>query len=266
MKMNQTNMIGDSAKERRIDYDLIDKLNKEAEAKARKAELEGRLAGKIKKKEEHAQAPDITYIHTPERLRDIKGRYSLENGIYPIDFEIIVPWGNILILQPGVELYFTKDAGITCEGRLEIRGKNGLEVLLTSKEKSEGWKNLYLTGRADAILNYAKFSYGKGRQDKDDHLSGGAILLESKGGLKPSLDLNNSYFENNSAYYGGAIFNDKGDVIIKNNNRFENNSADWDGGAIRNYKGKLEIDLSKNIFKNNTPDDISRNWECQTQT
>ena len=74
MKMNQTNIIGDAAKKRRIDYDLIDRLNKECEVKARKAELKARLAGK--KKEEPAAEPtprdNITYIHTPDDLREIK--------------------------------------------------------------------------------------------------------------------------------------------------------------------------------------------------
>ena len=264
--MENTNIIGDSAKERRIDYGLIDKLNKEYETKARKAELEARLAGKKKKKEDEKEEPaaeptptqNINYIQTFDQLKDLKGNYSLQKGIYNIDFEIRIQKSAKLILEAGTELYFTKRGGITCKGRFEARGKDGLEVLLTAKDKKKGWKNLYLKGGAEAIVDYARFSYGKGRKDADGHLSGGAILLESKEGLKPSIIINDSCFENNSAYYGGAIFNDKGHLIIKDNNRFENNSAEWDGGVIRNYKGKLEIDLSKNIFKNNTPDNIAK--------
>ena len=284
-KMEHTNIIGDTAKNRRIDYDLIDRLNKECEAKARKQELEGRLAGKKKKKEEPAaeptQAHNITYIKTLDELREIKGNYLLQKGIYTIDFEIIVPQGNALTLQPGVELYFTKDAGITCEGKFEARGEDGLEVLLTAKDKDKGWKNLYLKGEAEAVLDYAKFSYGKGRKDKDGGISGGAVLLEAENHLRQNLIINNSYFENNSTTWGGAIctyhgnitiekknrfkynsadhggiiYNYKGNIAIEENNRFENNSATW-GGAIRNNNGTLDIDKSKNTFIGNTPRDI----------
>ena len=56
---------------------------------------------------------------------------------------------------------------------------------------------------------------------------------------------------------GGAIYNYKGYVTIKEKNIFKKNSAGWWGGAIRNCQGTLNIDKSKNVFKNNTPEDIS---------
>jgi len=289
--MNKMDVIGDPCKDRRIDYDLIDEINRQYEREARKEELKAKLAKKKgieeeKETKEQTPANDIKYIKTPDELRDIKGSYSLHKGIYVIDFEIIVPNRCGLILEPGVEFYFTKDAGITCEGRFEAKGTKGLEILLTAKDKQDGWKNLHLKGGYEAILDYAGFSYGNGREDEDGDLCGGALLLESKEGLKPGITINNSYFGNNSAYFGGAIHNFKGNIRIEQNNIFENNSADWsggaiynwegtvevkennrfennhvgfNGGAIENYKGKLDIDKSKNTFKNNKPDDIYEN-------
>jgi len=246
--MNQTNIIGDTSKDRRIDYDLIDKINRQYEIKEKKEELKAKLAkkkGTEEETKEHTPAEDVKYIKTPDELRDIKGSYSLAKGKYEIDFDIFVPRDCGLILEPGVEFYFAKDAGITCKGKFEAKGKSGLEVLLTAENKEDGWKNLYLKGEAEAI-----------RKDKDECISGGAILLEIKNTLKPSLKINNSFFENNSATYGGAIYVFKGNVEINENNRFENNSAKWTGGAIRNYNGKLDIDKSKNTFRGNKPDDI----------
>ena len=192
---------------------------------------------------------DTKYIKTPDELRDIKGNYSLQRGIYLIDFEINVPNCCGLILEPGVEFYFTKDAGITCEGRFEGRGTNGLEVLLTAKNEEDGWKNIYLKGGAEAVLDYAKLSYGKGREDIEGYISGGALLLESKDELKPSIIINNSCFENNSSYYGGAIFIYQSDVEIKENNIFKNNSADC-GGAVANYQGNITIKENNRFEKN----------------
>ncbi len=314
--MNQANIIGDTCKDRRIDYNLIDRINRQYERKAKKEALKAKLAKKTetqnpeKETKEQNPVPDIKYIKTPDELRDIKGSYSLQKGIYVIDFEIHVPNGCGLILEPGVEFYFIKYVGITCEGRFEAKGKSGLEVLLTAKDKDKGWKNLYLNGGAEAILDYARFSYGKGRENKDIWKEGGAVLLSGEDDLKPTITINNScfennfaesyggaiyafrgnveinennIFENNSAIWGGAISNYHGDIIINENNRFEKNSASDKGGAIyndhgdisikennifeknssnlggaiRNYNGTLDIDLSKNIFKNNRPDDIA---------
>ncbi len=286
--MKKTNIIGDTCKDRRIDYGLIDRINQQYEREARKAKLKARLAKKkeTQNKEEEIKEPnpahDIKYIKSPDELRDIKGNYSIHKGIYLIDFDIYVPNGCGLILEPGVEFYFTPNMGIKCEGRFEAKGKSGLEVLLTAKDKEDGWKNLYLMYGSEAILDYARFSYGKGRVDKDRDINGGAIFLIGGNTLKPILKINNSCFENNSAEsYGGAIYNDQGDIKINNNNIFKNNSAIWGGaiynnqgyvnikdnnrfennfadlgGAIRNNKGTLNIDKSKNIFKNNNPQDI----------
>jgi len=254
--MQSTNIIGDTCKDRRIDYALIKRINDQYEIKAKKEELKAKLAKKTETQnpEKETKEPnpivDIKYIKTPDELTKIKGNYSLQKGLYVIDFEIHVPNGCGLILEPGVEFYFTKDAGITCEGRFEAKGKSGLEVLLTAKDKDKGWKNLYLKGGAEAILDSAGFSYGKGRKDKSGDISGGAIILEIENSLKPSLRINNSYFENNSAKYGGAICNNNGDIRIKENNRFENNSAKY-GGAIHDNEGDITI-KENNRFENNS--------------
>ncbi|MEA3515466.1 MAG: hypothetical protein U9R34_08360 [Nanoarchaeota archaeon] len=245
-----------------LNYDLIDKINRQHERKERETELKGRLVKKRKKKEEEEKEKEepaaeptliqnINYIRTPEALREIKGSYSLQKGVYVIDFEIIVQQDNCLILQPGVELYFTKDAGIICEGKFKAIGKNGLEVLLTAKCQKDGWKNLYLPGKAEAVLDYAKFSYGNGRKDEGGAISGGAILLELKEGLDPSVIIHNSCFENNSTRaYGGVITKFGGNVTIGDNNRFKNNHAIWGGMA---FSGKGDFTIGENnIFEDNS--------------
>ena len=104
MKMQDTNIIGDTAKDRRIDYGLIATINKKYENERKRTELKKKLSEK-KKEEKEEPAPEptptdsITYIQTPEELKEIKGNYSLQKGIYAIDFEIVVPNGNALILQ-----------------------------------------------------------------------------------------------------------------------------------------------------------------------
>ena len=203
----------------------------------------------LEKEKEQNPIADIRYVETADELRDIKGNYILQNGVYVIDFDINVPNGCELILKPGVGLYFTKDAGITCNGRFEAKGTKELEVLLTAMDEDAGWKNLYLKGGAKAILDCARLSYGKGREDNEGYISGGAVLLEAENNLKPRIIINNSCFDNNSSYYGGAIFNCQSDVKVKENNIFKNNSAD-SGGAVSNYQGDITIKENNRFEKN----------------
>ena len=242
--MQQINMIGDTCKDRRIDYDLIDKINQQYEPGGRKEELKAKLDKKkgLEKEKEIKEklnpATDIKYIKTPDELRDIKGHYTLQKGVYVIDFEINVSNGCCLILEPGVEFYFTKDAGITCEGLFETRGKSGLEVLLTAKDKKKGWKNLYLKGEAEAIVDYAKFSYGRGRQDNTEFIAGGAILLESKRELIPTITIYNSCFENN---FSKNLMDNDGDGF------FPFTKLGTFNGKVLNVNLNFQMNINKNI-------------------
>lgn len=180
----------------------------------------------------------------------------IKKGVYTIDFNIYVPSQCILILEPGVKWYFTKDAGITCEGRIEARGENKSKVLLTAKDKTKGWGNFYLRGGI-ATLDHTLLSYGKGRLDKFNKIYGGAIYLEATETLSPLLTINNSDLNSNSADYGGAIYISQGKAKIGKNNIFRNNSA-REGGAIFNQGGTLDFNELDNIFKNNRPNNFSK--------
>ncbi|MCK5025642.1 MAG: hypothetical protein KAS15_03575, partial [Nanoarchaeota archaeon] len=152
--MNKMDVIGDTCKDRGMDYGLIDIINRQYERNEKKEDLKEKLEKKrrreklktkearekrrkkeIEEKETKKQnsAAEIKHFKIPNELRYVKGDYLLQKGAYMIDFEIYVPQDCGLILEPGVEFYFTKDAGITCEGRFEAKGEEGLEVLLTAK-------------------------------------------------------------------------------------------------------------------------------------
>ena len=73
---------------------------------------------------------------------------------------------------------------------------------------------------------------------------GGAIY--NNGG---NLRIDNSSFNNNFARYGGAIYNPEGDLKIVNS-LFNNNNASVYGGAIHNQEDDLKIVNS--LFNNNT--------------
>lgn len=75
---------------------------------------------------------------------------------------------------------------------------------------------------------------------------GGAIYMDNNAAI---LIIDNSQFEHNIAWEGGAIYKNDGEMFI-HKNHFENNTAVNDGGAINYFQGK--VDLSQNLFNNNT--------------
>lgn len=68
-----------------------------------------------------------------------------------------------------------------------------------------------------------------------DYSHGGAIEIRGPGaGFTSTANIENSNFNNNRAYYGGAIENWGGELNIKDCS-FDGNQADGDGGAILNW-------------------------------
>jgi predicted outer membrane repeat protein len=65
--------------------------------------------------------------------------------------------------------------------------------------------------------------------------------------------INDTIFENNSASFGGAIYNDVGSSLTVNNSAFTNNKANADGGAIWN-EGLLTL-TSNNLINNSAYND-----------
>ncbi len=197
-------------------------------------------------------------INAPERLKEIKGVYTLERGRYKVDFDINVSEGSSLVVKAGTELYFTENRGITNKGNLEIKGEKGLEVILTAFDENKGWKNV--CSEATLTVENTIFSYAK---EGAIEIRGEDFILrriaKDHVGKEDSIGkIVNSVFINNSATNGGGAIYNYGYLTIEDENRFEGNSTeDGRGGAIFNY-GKLNI-KGKNVFENNHSTTIL-NW------
>ena len=68
-----------------------------------------------------------------------------------------------------------------------------------------------------------------------------------------AADVTGCTLSNNSAAYGGGIYNYAGTLTVTGST-FSNNSASFDGGGIYNYFGILYVGTSK--FNGNNPDAI----------
>ncbi|MBI5390310.1 right-handed parallel beta-helix repeat-containing protein [Candidatus Woesearchaeota archaeon] len=204
-------------------------------------------------------------VSTPALVQKLPdGVTALNSAFYQIDSVITLPLGKHFVdkdicvastgkltLLPGSELYFGKDAGISCKGNLEAIGDQQRPILFTSL--GDSWKNIVLTSNQPSKLSYCIFRQGHGR-DHDAYLDrqpmafsgqmrGGAILIaNSKAGI------DHCTFENNQAYEGGAIFLDDANATISYCNFFDN-SGSTRGGGIATMNSKISI--NQNVFSRN---------------
>ena len=196
----------------------------------------------------------------PENIKSFSHLEDLinENEEINLEFDIILHEGEKDFFEGGIEI--SKD-------NLKING-NGHVI-----DACEFSRIFYITSRNITLKNII-FKNGKYFKDKLDNESsgGGAICLlhdislkiinckflnnasrQSSGAIKSNgdeLTIMDSEFKNNIAHNGnsGAIFNEKGDLVLENC-EFECNYSKESGGAIYNENGKVKIGSCG--FKNN---------------
>ena len=136
------------------------------------------------------------------------------DGIYSIDSTKAIV-SNTIIGQS------TKNTIISYSGNIfKVNGNLSIHNLTFNKASITNTNNL--------SLNNVIFS--------NSSSSGFGGVISSTSGI---VNINNSTFINNHAYYGGVIYS-KSDTIIINNSRFIDNDA-YGGGAIFSYSDTVEI-------------------------
>ncbi len=123
------------------------------------------------------------------------------------------------------------------------------------------FENAKSTGNGGAIYNTGKLTIDNGDFDNNEAYYGGAIASNVTNGEK--VTITNSTFEGNKAHYdypdygpygdGGALSLQNGEVEIKKTS-FLNNTSDW-GGAIYAYTGNkhfVKVLIEDSEFKGNS--------------
>ena len=110
----------------------------------------------------------------------------------------------------------------------------------------------------------AVYNFGHNGESNPEIISSEFLSNESKGGVydnggaiynyESSIVVKNTYFSNNSAEYGGAIYNDGGEssqLIV--NSTFTGNTSDVDGGAIYSdsFFDPISLTIAKSTFSEN---------------
>ena len=105
---------------------------------------------------------DVTLI--PGEIQYVSGDVSgtwTRNFVYIVTGDITVTTGQILTINPGVRVKFSKNTGLTCNGRLIAEGTPTQRIKFTSKEPTPlpgDWESIILYA-GNNILKYIDYDY-----------------------------------------------------------------------------------------------------------
>jgi len=169
-------------------------------------------------------------------LKKVQGYVVLSSGEYIINSEITIAPGGTLHIEPGTELYFTEEAGITTRGTLKAIGTEQQQIVFTAKDKH--WRNIFIHGEHanDTTLQYCHLSKGKARR-------GGGIFID-----KANPTIQYCTIMHNQAEWGGGLHLDRSNPTLKKNTIMHNQAEDLGGGL---FLQESEPTLEKNTITNN---------------
>ena len=217
---------------------------------------------------------------------DVSGHWMVSCSPYIIEGDINVPFGESLIIDPGVWLKFKEPTHFQIWGQILSEGNenNTGEIVYTAVNPDIGWGHIEFLGsgvtKDSSKFTHCIFEYGWA-PGPDEYASGGAIAakffdeikvdhclfrynaaLNANAGTYPpsggaiglwgsSPSITNCTFYNNSAHYGGAIFSYQYSNPTIERCLFYNNTVINDGGAIDIYDHSMAT-INFCTFNNNS--------------
>ena len=131
---------------------------------------------------------------------------------YRVTGAAIVPSGNTLTIEPGVDVLFDADVQFVVDGALRAVGTAQDSIRFLKGTASE-WGGLRISGGDSSVIAYARISGGHARGADDLVRSGGGVFLF---GATTSLSLSHSMIEDNEAEHGGGgVFVSSATLIMR---------------------------------------------------
>lgn len=183
---------------------------------------------------------------------EVSGTWFRDKSPYFVTGDIAVTKGGRLVIEPGVKVLFSQDAGLTVgqNARLTAQGNDAQPIELTAWNRAAGWGGLRLVNSGyDDVLSYCVVSYAKKNAGLDPQsgsttvsdvdLLGGGLYCEASDPL-----IENCRFTNNTGGKAGAIYCLDSYPIISNTLIANNTSIGGDtqcGGICCDESGLAEI-------------------------
>ncbi len=199
-----------------------------------------------------------------EILRRVDVDTIMPIGQYLIDFPIEISEGVTLTIDPGTNIYFGPNAGITAYGILRAVGTEEQPILFNSKDSIGGrifhvpaapilqegaerrWHNITFrgSGTIGSRLEYCTITGGSGNSDysEDGKREGGAVLVSE---AAPTIV--KCRITTNAAYRGGGIYVERGSPTIRGNEIVYNIAGEGAGLFLE----ESAADVERNEFTRN---------------
>ena len=177
------------------------------------------------------------------------GIWSVTESPYLVVGEIVVPSGETLTIEAGVEVNFQAHYKLSVNGTIEALGAINDSVFFTTDYPNVGWGGIRLNGSDNNIFNYCRIEFGKTINDYPD-AHGAAVAL-----FGVDASFNHCVFADNYAYadgygMGGAIYAFSSVNTTFNSCSFLRNHSYGSGGAIE-FSGDNGTVLTDCVFIQN---------------
>lgn len=184
------------------------------------------------------------------------GTWIAANSPYLVTGEILIPTGETLTIEAGIEINFQGYYKFTVNGNLQALGTETDSIFFTTDNQATGWGGIRFDG-SDGIsnLSYCRIEYGKTAGSYPDIHGGGMALLTS------DAVVSNCIFADNDATggdngMGGAVYAiNTGSPSVAltrfTDCKFLRNHAYGEGGAIK-FTSDMNTEITGCEFIENT--------------
>lgn len=175
------------------------------------------------------------------------GVWTEADSPYLATGEIVVPSGQTLTIEPGVEIVFQGHYKFTVNGNLQAIGAADGGILFTAANHATGWGGIRISSSVISNLAYCRIEYGKTGGAYPNNHGGGMALLSSDAIVSNCVFADNDA-TGNSDGMGGAVYaintgSAAGPLTRFIDCKFIGNHAYGEGGAIK-FTGDLNTEIT----------------------
>jgi parallel beta-helix repeat protein len=178
------------------------------------------------------------------------GPWAPAGSPYVVISDVNVPAGEVLTIEPGVQVKFNADYSLLVNGSLYAVGTVANAINMTSNDldpEEFPWYGLIIGPGGYAEIEYCVISYAY-RAISLESSSGNRIANNTLWNNHHLMDIESSSanrIENNNMSYSGGIY-----LYHSDNNVFENNSFHSNGGAVISNEASDGTTIRNNIISN----------------